>query len=81
MSFVKTKILILMILVLGLVSALENSSPHFLGRGLFHRLHHLDPPPSHSGKTRVANDQWFDQRLDHFNALDTRKWQQRYFSR
>ena len=48
-------------------------------RGLSTRLHVLDPPedPSH----KAAEDEWFEQRLDHFDALNTQKWMQRYFSR
>ena len=46
----------------------------------FFRLHHLDPP-TYSGNRPSAEDQWFEQRLDHFNALNPTTWQQRYFSR
>ena len=48
-------------------------------RGLIHNLHYLDPP----GKVYLAQtkDEWFEQRLDHFNAQNTKTWRQRYFSR
>ena len=36
--------------------------------------------PNYSTKTS-ADDQWFEQRLDHFNALNTDVWLQRYVSR
>ncbi|GFO16552.1 thymus-specific serine protease [Plakobranchus ocellatus] len=31
-------------------------------------------------KSKVPADQWFDQKLDHFDPPDTRRWQQRYFT-
>ena len=48
-------------------------------RGLIHNLHYLDPP----GELNLTQtkDEWFEQRLDHFNAQNTKKWKQRYFSR
>ena len=48
-------------------------------RGLSMRLHVLDPPVNSSQK--LADDEWFEQRLDHFDALNGQKWAQRYFSR
>ena len=47
-------------------------------RGLSTRLHMLDPPVKDSQK--VA-DEWFEQRLDHFDSQNTERWMQRYFSR
>ena len=61
-------------------SGYEYGNPYNLvGRGLFTRLHYL-PPPEYSTKA-PAEDQWFEQRLDHFNALNTDVWMQRYVSR
>ena len=50
-------------------------------RGLGLRFDVLDS--SIVGRSRrVGNVQkWFEQRLDHFNAQNTQKWKQRYFSR
>ena len=50
-------------------------------RGLGLRFDVLDP--TISGQSRgVGNaNQWFEQRLDHFDAQNTQKWMQRYFSR
>ena len=48
-------------------------------RGLLNNLHYLEPPERpHIGLTE---DEWFEQRLDHFNAQNTKTWKQRYFSR
>ena len=48
-------------------------------RGLLNNLHYLEPSVEpHIGLTE---DEWFEQRLDHFNAQNTRTWKQRYFSR
>ena len=62
------------------LSGYEHGNTYDLGRGLFNRLHHLDPPLNYSTNT-FAEDQWFEQRLDHFNAFNTNVWMQRYFSR
>ena len=54
-------------------------------RGLGLRFGVLDN--SISGRSRSAGNQhrvenqWFEQRLDHFDAQNTQKWMQRYFSR
>merc|ERR1711872_693606 len=40
------------------------------------RLRHLPPAPS---KKNAPAEQWFEQVLDHFNAIDGRTWQQRYW--
>ena len=62
-------------------NASGNDAPHLrLRGGLFHRLHHLDPP-NNPIKEKSVDDEWFDQRLDHFNALNTKTWKQRYFSK
>ena len=47
---------------------------------LFHKLHFLDPPKSTLNNSDVS-DQWFEQRLDHFNPQVIDTWPQRYFSR
>ena len=50
------------------------------GRGLVHSLHRLDKRSL--GKIDVSGEtEWFEQRLDHFNAQNTKTWRQRYFSR
>ena len=38
----------------------------------------LRAPPLPAG-AKVAEPQWFQQKLDHFSESDTRTWQQRYF--
>ena len=48
-------------------------------RGLHHNLHYLDPPGEVN--LTLTKDEWFEQRLDHFNAQNTKTWKQRYFSR
>ena len=48
-------------------------------RGLSTRLRMLDPPLNDSHK--VADSQWFEQRLDHFDTQNTQRWMQQYFSR
>ena len=49
-------------------------------RGLVHNnLHYLDPPGEFN--LTISKDEWFEQRLDHFNAQNTKTWKQRYFSR
>ena len=49
-------------------------------RGLLHNLHYLEPPETGNDYS-LTKDEWFEQRLDHFNAQNTRTWKQRYFSR
>ena len=71
--------------IVATLAAAANASnqdvPHMrLWGGLFHRLHHFDPP-KYSDDVKPAEDQWFEQRLDHFNALNTKTWQQRYYTR
>ena len=48
-------------------------------RGLSSRLHVLDPPVDPTDK--AADNEFFEQRLDHFDAQNNQKWMQRYFSR
>ena len=50
-----------------------------INRGVNHNLHYLDPPGEHN--LTLSIDEWFDQRLDHFNAQNTKTWKQRYFSK
>ncbi|XP_074657679.1 putative serine protease F56F10.1 isoform X2 [Tubulanus polymorphus] len=38
----------------------------------------LPPPPKPEGTT-LPKDEWFVQKLDHFNDADTRMWNQRFF--
>ena len=66
-------------IVFAAAHANDYINPYSIGRGLFTRLHYLTPP-SYSAEAS-ADEQWFEQRLDHFNALDTNVWWQRYFSR
>ena len=75
----KFTVLIFVIISIATANAYDYPNPYSLGRGLFQRLHYLDPP-NYSTKSS-ADEQWFEQRLDHFNALNTDVWQQRYFSR
>jgi len=44
-----------------------------------HRLRHIEPPNRIWG-AKSSQDQWFEQRLDHFNPMNINTWQQRYFS-
>ena len=53
----------------------ENLALRGLGMG-FHVLH-----PPIIGRSRSIGNKWFEQRLDHFDAQNTQKWMQRYFSR
>ena len=78
MSFLK--FFALLILAIGVSTAFDDDHVHFLRRGLFHRLHQLDPP-KHFKDIKSSEDQWFEQRLDHFNPMNVNSWQQRYFSR
>ena len=48
-------------------------------RGLGMIFHVLDPPII--GQSHSVGSKWFEQRLDHFDAQNTQKWMQRYFSR
>ena len=76
----KEFLVISMVTIFGASKAVEYGLPQFHRTGLLNRLHHLDPP-NHSRSLTLAPDEWFEQRLDHFNALNTNVWQQRYFSR
>ena len=62
------------------IDAIQSSTQNKHAIAPFFRLHHLDPPISFRRRP-AADDQWFEQRLDHFNALNPTTWQQRYFSR
>ncbi|XP_066259152.1 putative serine protease K12H4.7 [Euwallacea similis] len=42
------------------------------------RLRLLDPPETTSVGVRIIADQYFEQKIDHFNPTDTRVWNQRY---
>ena len=79
MVFTSPCILILFVSFFS-IDALKPNAPKGITIAPFFRLHHLDPP-SYSGDRPSAEDQWFEQRLDHFNALNPTTWQQRYFSR
>ena len=71
-------IFVFIILVAAVSSAFNDEHFHALRRGLFHRLRHLEPTrPS----LISSEDQWFEQRLDHFDPTNVNTWQQRYFSR
>ena len=73
------KLVFLLVLVVGSSTAFDDEHSHFR-RGLLHRLRHLEPPNRMWG-TKSSQDQWFEQRLDHFNPMNVNTWQQRYFSR
>lgn len=77
-----TKCFLLLVVTLVVAANASNQGDQHLRLrgGLFHRLHHLDPP-KYSDNVKPVEDQWFEQRLDHFNALNTQTWQQRYFSK
>ena len=45
--------------------------------GPFLKFHALDPPVNDTNRV-MAEDQYFTQRLDHFDAQNTDNWQQRY---
>ena len=74
------KSVFLLLLVVASSTAFEDEHSHFLRRGLLHRLRLLEPPNRTWG-SRSSHDQWFEQRLDHFNPMNVKTWQQRYFSR
>ena len=72
------KIFKIIFLISILSNQLEGAERKFR-RGLLNNLHYLEPlERPHIGLTE---DEWFEQRLDHFNAQNTRTWKQRYFSR
>ncbi|XP_076000535.1 thymus-specific serine protease [Genypterus blacodes] len=60
------------------VTLLLLSSLLVLGQGHYKgaRRFHLSQNGSHGV---VFEDQWFTQRLDHFNGADSREWKQRYY--
>ena len=70
------------ILLFGLIiHQSQGSHNHGVGRGLVHHLRYLDISPPGEHALGFSEDQWFEQRLDHFNAQNTKTWKQRYFSR
>ena len=79
----KAFIISLLFLALAFASTLsQNASSknlYSIGRGLFTRLHLLDPHKFSANANDL--DEWFEQRLDHFNALETGVWAQRYLLR
>ena len=78
--FTSARSIFILIITLYVSTASTSITPDQHGLAPLFRLHHLDPP-NHSVKRLAAEDQWFEQRLDHFNALNPTTWQQRYFSR
>ncbi|XP_066140947.1 putative serine protease K12H4.7 [Euwallacea fornicatus] len=46
---------------------------------LTRRLRLLDPPTDSEVSTKIVSDQYFKQRIDHFNPTDTRVYNQRYY--
>ena len=77
--FTSARSIFILIITLYVTTASTSITPDQHGLAPLFRLHHLDPP-NHSVKRLAAEDQWFEQRLDHFNALNPTTWQQRYFS-
>ena len=71
---------LLVLLIVAFTASFAFDDEHILRRGLFHRLRHLEPP-NRFPNPKSSEDQWFQQRLDHFNPMNTKTWQQRYFSR
>lgn len=65
--------------IITLVALAEALAAGRINRGVNHNLHYLDPPGEHN--LTLSIDEWFDQRLDHFNAQNTKMWKQRYFSK
>jgi len=47
------------------------------GQAIRGHLRHLPPPPSN--KENAPREQWFDQRLNHFDALEETTWKQRFW--
>ena len=76
----KFECLVFLITTLAIANASDHDIPNLLTGGFSRRLHHLDPP-NHKYDSKSARDQWFEQRLDHFNGLNTKTWQQRYFTK
>merc|ERR1712226_494502 len=71
------KTLLVLALSLSAISANKSNNNGPLPLANFFRLRHLDPPSS--GRL-PADNQWFTNRLDHFDALNPTTWEQRYFS-
>lgn len=76
----------IMTIVVGLlfivVSQYVQISTAQLSPFYWHNYHqHFELPPTDKAyATRVVQTKWFHhQQLDHFNATDTRQWNQRYF--
>jgi hypothetical protein len=51
-----------------------------LNKGDLHLLRHQEPPPPPATSFRAIREEWITQRLDHFNLLDFRTFQMRYFA-
>ena len=66
--------------VLVFLSSQSEGALRKFRRGLLNNLHHLEPPVRPENVT-LPEAEWFDQRLDHFNAQDKTLWRQRYFSK
>ena len=67
--------------ILALISFLSSQSEGAVRnfrRGLLNNLHYFNPPKN-PGNVTLPEAEWFDQRLDHFNAQDTTIWRQRYY--
>ena len=64
--------------VIFIITAQSEGAKRKFRRGF--NLHHLEPPEKPQG-SGITKDEWFEQRLDHFNAQNTRTWKQRFFSR
>ena len=61
---------IFVLLAFSQVQAFRMSRRHF--------LHHLPPPETENLKV-APQEQFFDQILNHFDAIDSRRWPQRFW--
>ena len=71
---------VFVVYVSSMATTIKASTSSKLQFNLFHKLHFLDPAKSALNDSDV-NEQWFEQRLDHYNPQIIDIWPQRYFSR
>ena len=69
------RVAIVFLLLCGSVYAWKR--PFLLHGRLQHGM--LTPPRVEQGAITVGEEQWFPQRLNHFDPLNNMTWQQRYF--
>ena len=78
MEALKIEQIFKILFIIFIVTAQSEGAKRKFRRGF--NLHHLEPPEKPQG-SGITKDEWFEQRLDHFNAQNTRTWKQRFFSR